>query len=328
MKRLDSYWADKNFIAVSLLPLAWLFTGLAALRRAAYRIGLVKATRLPVPVIVVGNISVGGTGKTPLTMWLVQRLRAAGFTPGVVSRGYGGSATSWPQWVTADSDPAQVGDEPVLIAQRAACPVAVAPQRVAAAHLLLARAHCDVLICDDGLQHYALARDVEIAVVDGTRQFGNGWRLPAGPLRESVARLRTVDFVVMHGDASAAEFALQLELGNVGNLRDAASVRDVAAFRGSSVHAVAGIGYPARFFQQLRAAGVQLIEHPFPDHHAYVPGDLDFGDALPVLMTEKDAVKCRAFAAAHWWVVVAQARVDERLATLVIEKLKKVRAYG
>lgn len=328
MKRLDSYWADKNFIAVLLLPLAWLFAGLAALRRAVYRMGLFKTTRLPVPVIVVGNITVGGTGKTPLTMWLVQQLRAAGFTPGVISRGYGGRAHIWPQWVTSGSDPIQVGDEPVLIAQRAQCPVAVAPQRVAAARMLLARARCDVLICDDGLQHYALARDVEIAVVDGARQFGNGWRLPAGPLREPVARLRAVDFVVMHGTAGAAEFALRLELTDAYNLRDPASVRPLTAFHGSTVHAVAGIGYPARFFQQLRAAGVELVEHPFPDHHVYAPGELDFGDALPVLMTEKDAVKCRAFANAQCWAVMAQAHVDARLATLVLEKLKKAAAHG
>lgn len=328
MKRLDFYWTDKNFIAVLLLPLAWLFAGLAALRRAAYRTGLIKATRLPVPVIVVGNITAGGTGKTPLTMWLVQRLRAAGFTPGVVSRGYGGRAPTWPQWVTPSSDPIQVGDEPVLIAQRAQCPVAVAPQRVAAAQMMLACAPCDVLICDDGLQHYALARDVEIAVVDGVRKFGNGWRLPAGPLRESIVRLRTVDFVVMHGTAGAGEFALRLELGSAYNLRDTASVRNIASFHSGTVHAVAGIGYPARFFQQLRAAGVQLIEHPFPDHHVYAPGDLDFGDELPVLMTEKDAVKCRGFASTQCWAVTAQAYVDAHLATLVLEKLKKVAVHG
>ena len=328
MKRLDSYWVDKNLIAVLLLPLALLFAGLAALRRSAYQIGVFKVTRLPVPVIVVGNITVGGTGKTPLTMWLVQRLQTAGFTPGVVSRGYGGRALAWPQWVTASSDPTQVGDEPVLIAQRAGCPVVVAPQRVAAARMLLARAHCDVLICDDGLQHYALARDIEIAVVDSARKFGNGWRIPAGPLREAVTRLRTVDFIVMHGEAGTAEFAMQLELGNAYNLRDATSVREVTSFRGGTVHAVAGIGYPARFFQQLRAAGVQLIEHPFPDHHIYVSNDLNFGDNRPVLMTEKDAVKCRTFAAAHCWVVTAQALVDERLATLVVEKLKKAGVHG
>lgn len=328
MSRLESYWTKKNFVAGLLLPLAWLFTALAWLRRVAYRLGVFKVTRLAVPVIVIGNITVGGTGKTPLTMWLVERLRAAGFTPGVVSRGYGGRATRWPQWVTADSDPGQVGDEPVLIAQHVACPVAVAPRRIAAARMVLERAPCDVLICDDGLQHYALARDVEIAVVDAVRKFGNNWRLPAGPLRESVARLRSVDFVVMHGTTSTTELTMQLELGSAYNLRDRGSVREVALFRGKVVHAVAGIGHPARFFQQLRAAGVELIEHPFPDHHDYSASDLNFGDDRPILMTEKDAVKCCAFAAAHCWVVTAQARVDERLATLVLEKLKKVRVHG
>ncbi|MBI3776480.1 MAG: tetraacyldisaccharide 4'-kinase, partial [Gammaproteobacteria bacterium] len=211
---------------------------------------------------------------------------------------------------------------------RAACPVAVAPQRVAAAQMLLTRAACDVLICDDGLQHYALARDVEIAVVDGARQFGNGWRLPAGPLRESIARLSTVDFVVMHGAAGAVEFAMQLELGNVYNLHATSKMCELVAFRGDAVHAVAGIGHPERFFRQLRAAGLQLIEHPFPDHYAYTARDLKFDDERPVLMTEKDAVKCRRFATTHYWAVSAHARVDERLATLVIEKLKKVSGNG
>ncbi len=323
MKRLDSYWADRNLVAVLLLPLGGLFAVLAALRRSAYRSGIFKTTRMPVPVVVIGNITVGGTGKTPLTMWLVQQLRAAGFTPGVISRGYGGRSATWPQPVTPNSDPFQVGDEAVLIAQRVLCPVVVAPQRVAAARMLLESAHCDVLICDDGLQHYALARDVEIAVVDGARKFGNGWRLPAGPLREPVARLRTVDFVVRHGQAGAAEFAMQLQLGAVCNLLDSARTCDLAAFQGGRAHAVAGIGHPARFFQQLRAAGVQIIEHPFPDHHHYIRGDLEFGDDLPVLMTEKDAVKCHAFAAAHYWAVGAQAHVDARLVTLILEKLKR-----
>lgn len=301
---------------------------ISALRRGAYRVGVFGTARLPVPVVVIGNISVGGTGKTPLTIWLVQRLRAAGFTPGVVSRGYGGKAAAWPQWVTAASDPLQVGDEPVLIAQYAMCPVAVAPERVAAARMLLARVHCDVVICDDGLQHYALERDIEIAVVDGVRRFGNGWRLPAGPLREPVTRLRTVDFVVWRGETDTVKFSMRLELGNACNLRDPTSVRDLTSFHGSSVHAVAGIGNPAGFFQQLRATGLRIIEHPFPDHHPYTSSDLAFGDECPVLMTEKDAVKCRAFAAAHYWAVTAQVRVDERLAASLIEKLKKVSTHG
>lgn len=328
MKRLDSCWSDKNFIAILLLPLAWLFAMISALRRSAYQAGVFRTARLPVPVVVIGNISVGGTGKTPLTMWLVQRLRAAGFTPGVVSRGYGGKAAVWPQWVTAASDPLQVGDEPVLIAQHAMCPVAVAPKRVAAARMLLAHTHCDVVICDDGLQHYALERDIEIAVVDGVRRFGNGWRLPAGPLREPVTRLRTVDFVVWRGEKDAAQFSMRLELGSACNLRDPTSVRDLTSFHDGSVHAVAGIGHPAGFFQQLRATGLRIIEHPFPDHHPYTPDDLAFNDACPVLMTEKDAVKCRAFAAAHYWAVTAQVRVDERLAAPLIEKLKKVSTHG
>lgn len=327
MKRLDHYWYSRNPVAVLLLPFAALFAALVALRRAAYRVGLLRQERLPVPVIVVGNITVGGSGKTPLVIWLIERLRAAGFQPGVVSRGYGGDAAQRPQWVTPESDPRAVGDEPVLIARRTGGPVAVAPSRVEAARFLLQRAACDVVICDDGLQHYALARDIEIAVVDGARRFGNGWYLPAGPLREGRARLRSVDFVVANGGGESDAFDMALRVSAVRQIANPDVRRELDDFRGQAVHAVAGIGHPARFFAQLRAAGLQLIEHAFPDHHVFRAGELEFGDAHPVLMTEKDAVKCRTLTGARFWSVSVDAQVDARLGESIKQRLQQPREH-
>ena len=304
--RLDELWYGRSFLSVLLAPLGALYGAVMGLRRALYRARILRSTRMAVPVIVVGNISVGGTGKTPLVIWLAETLKRAGKHPGVVSRGYGGAATSWPQQVRADSDPRLVGDEPVLIARRAACPVVVDPDRVRAAQTLLATHHCDVLISDDGLQHYALARDVEIAVVDGTRRHGNGRCLPAGPLREPLRRLRTVDVIMVNGGDAADECSFHL-IGDIACAVDGMpSARPLAEFAGQSVHAVAGIGRPARFFEHLRRQGVQVIAHPYPDHYLYRAEELRYADHLPVLMTEKDAVKCRPFAdPLHWYVPVS-----------------------
>jgi tetraacyldisaccharide 4'-kinase len=323
--RLDACWTTRNPVSVLLLPLAGLFIALAALRRFAYRVGVLRVTRLPVPVIVVGNINVGGSGKTPLTIELVRELRRAGFRPGVVSRGYGGSAASWPRRVTPDGDPRDVGDEPVLIAREARCPVAVAPARAAAAHMLLQDGSCDVIVCDDGLQHYALARDIEVAVVDSAEGFGNGWRLPAGPLRESVRRLNRVDVVVHRGDALGPAVDLAVHAGVARRLRDPDQTRELNSFAGTPVHAVAGIAVPRRFFAQLRNAGLSVVEHAFPDHHAFAPGDFAFGDQSPVLMTQKDAVKCAAFAEDRFWVVTARAELDGRVARQVLDRLHSLR---
>lgn len=320
---LAALWRTRNPVAVLLLPLAALFTVLSALRRRAYAAGVLRSTRLPVPVIVIGNISAGGTGKTPLTIALVRELIEAGFKPSVVSRGYGGNARSWPQWVSPASNPAEVGDEPVFIAQAAQCPVAVAPRRVDAAQLLLAKSDCDVILCDDGLQHYALARDIEIAVVDRAHGFGNGWRIPAGPLRESPSRLASVDFVVVRGTAGAGEYAFEVRAARVRRMAEPGDKQDVGKWRGRRVHAVAGIGIPARFFAQLREAGLDVIEHPFPDHHRYVCTDLEFGDDLPVLMTEKDAVKCAGFPLERLYSVSARPELDPRLVPDIIGRLRK-----
>lgn len=303
-----------------LLPLAYLYQAVSVARRRLYRAGRLASGHLPVPVVVVGNISVGGVGKTPLTIWLVEALRAAGYRPGVVSRGYGGRAGRWPQRVGPDSDAALVGDEPLLIARRAACPVAVAPRRAEAAALLLGE--CDVLVADDGLQHYALARDVEIAVVDGLRRHGNGACLPAGPLREPVSRLAEVDLVVCNGGkAQPGEYAMAL-LGDAAvNLADGRR-RPLAEFS-EPVHALAGIGHPQRFFAHLRQAGLALDERPLPDHHAFTQADLEFGDGLPVLMTEKDAVKCTALADARHWAVPVRARLDPAFGPRLLQLLQE-----
>jgi tetraacyldisaccharide 4'-kinase len=321
---LQREWTRTGFWQLLLCPLSWLFGLLSALRRAGYRSGLLKTHRLPVPVVVVGNISVGGTGKTPLVIWLARQLQVAGMHPGIISRGYRGKHGA-PLAVSVGSDPAEVGDEPVMLAERTRLPVFVGHDRVAAA-LALLQAHpaCDVIISDDGLQHYRLGRDVEIAVVDGMRRFGNGRLLPAGPLREPESRLDDVDAVVCNGASDKEDvFAMQLQPGVFRNLRDAARTATVEDFAGRKLLAVAGIGHPPRFFAQLENMGLKAETRAFPDHHAYTPDDLPSAGADAILMTEKDAVKCRAFARPEWWYLEVEARLDHALLERVLNKLRK-----
>lgn len=301
MKRLDHFWYLRSPWLVLLTPVSLCFRILVWLRRFAYRSGLLRSHRLPVPVIVVGNITVGGTGKTPLVAWLAEYLSGKGYRPGIVARGYGGKASSWPQQVRGDSDPHIVGDEAVLLARLTGCPMAVAPNRYAAAEALVRYHDCDVVIADDGLQHYALQRDIEIVVIDGVRRFGTGFMLPAGPLREPVSRLREADLVVVNGLGGNGEFPMKLKPGKLHNLLDPGVSRTLADFRGGKVHAVAGIGNPERFFMQLRSALGRVETHAFPDHHRFQRNDLAFDDGAPVLMTAKDAVKCRRFATGNEW---------------------------
>ncbi|MGN6313560.1 MAG: tetraacyldisaccharide 4'-kinase [Rhodanobacteraceae bacterium] len=302
------------------LPVAVLYGAGSSLRRALYRRRWRQNERLPVPVIVVGNITVGGAGKTPLVIALVDALRQHGFRPGVVSRGYGGSAQA-PVLLDDDPDPRIVGDEPALIKLRTHAPVAIGRNRPRAARLLL-DAGANVVIADDGLQHYALARDVEICVVDGVRRFGNARLLPAGPLREPLSRLEKVDFIVCNGgDARTDEVAMHLRAEDAFALHEPSSLRALRSFAGQRVHAVAGIGNPARFFTALREHGIDIVEHAFADHHRYTARDLHLGDASPVLMTEKDAVKCRGFAQANWWAVPVRAMLPEGFFGQIAEKL-------
>ncbi|HEY8010423.1 MAG TPA: tetraacyldisaccharide 4'-kinase [Rudaea sp.] len=313
-KRLQEIWYGGAPVPLVLRALVPVYRGLRALHRAPYAFGWRQPQRLPVPVIVVGNITVGGTGKTPLVIVLVEALRAQGRKPGVISRGYGGSAGS-PILVDSSSNAALCGDEPVLIRRATGVPVAVGRDRVAAAQLLLAASDgnepaVDIIVADDGLQHYPLFRNVEICVIDGERRFGNGLLLPAGPLREPLARLDTLAFCVCNGGlAQAGEIPMRMVGDTAVAVGDAATRRSLHDFAGQRVHAVAGIGNPARFFALLRAAGIDAIEHAFADHYPYQPRDLDFGDGLPVLMTEKDAIKCAAFAHANLWQVPVRAEL-------------------
>ena len=305
-RQLPAFWLRGGLPALLLAPLGWLMAGAVLLRRQLSRSGLLRSERLPVPVIVVGNIFVGGTGKTPLVIWLCQRLQAKGRRPGVVLRGYGGRAESWPQRVTADSDPDLVGDEAVLLARQAGVPVAAGPRRAEAARLLI-EAGCDVIVSDDGLQHYALARDVEIAVIDAGRGLGNGRCLPAGPLREPRRRLKSVDLVIANGGPSAwTPYCFRL----VSEPLQPLGANPGPTPAGGRVHAVAGIGNPQRFFDQVRRLGFQPIEHPFPDHHRFRPEELAFDDDLPILMTSKDAVKVSGAIADRCWVLPVRAEPD------------------
>lgn len=304
---LDTLWYRPHPARWLLWPLSLIYGTAIVLRRWLYRHGWLHSERLPVPVIVVGNITVGGTGKTPMVIWLVEQLRARGWKPGIISRGYGGRSTRWPREVTATSDVAEVGDEPVLLAQRLRCPIMVGPRRIDDARQLLARHDVNVIVSDDGLQHYALQRDIEIAVMDGQRRLGNGMLLPAGPLRESEARQREVQLVIING---ADGEGLRMDLMPDAFVRlDGAESLPMAAFAGRSVHALAGIGHPERFFDDLRAEGLRVLSQAFPDHHRFTAGDIDFPDNIDVVMTEKDAVKCRAFAGPRHWYLKVQARL-------------------
>ncbi|OGI40084.1 MAG: tetraacyldisaccharide 4'-kinase [Candidatus Muproteobacteria bacterium RBG_16_62_13] len=323
LNRLADSWYRPGTVTWLLLPFSGLYCLLVGIRRQLYRVSILRRQHVPAPVIVVGNITVGGSGKTPLVIWLALHLRSLGYRPGVVTRGYGGRSKSWPRLVTTDTGPADVGDEPVLIARHAGCPVMADPDRVRAARALLAQHQCDLILSDDGLQHYRLARDIEIAVIDGERRFGNGFCLPAGPLREPISRLKRADLTVTLGAARPGEYRMDLtETGY--RAVEGGALKPLDAFRGQSVHAVAGIGNPGRFFAHLRKLGVQPIEHPLPDHHEYREADLRFGDNLPVIMTEKDAVKCSSFSGPLWYLAV-ESKPDVDFASALSARLKEVK---
>lgn len=314
---LQASWYGTRGAPIWTYPLAWLYGALTALRRVLYRIGWLRSTRLAVPVVVVGNLTAGGTGKTPLTLALVDALIARGWRPGVVSRGYSGTQRE-PALLDDHPNPARYGDEPCLI-RASGVPVAVGRDRPTAAALLL-EAGCNVVVADDGLQHYALARDVEICVIDGARRFGNGRLLPAGPLREPLSRLRRVDFRVCNGEAEQGEFAMRLAGGTAVSLMDGAT-RPLAEFVGEPVHAIAAIGHPDRFFDSLRVQGLTVVGHAFADHHAFVPEDLAVAGDAPLLMTDKDAIKCRRFARPGWWRVPVRAVLDEHFIDALAARL-------
>ena len=331
---LNVWYGNDRLGKYLLLPLTGVFCVLAALQRWQHKRQQVKH---PVPVIVVGNISVGGTGKTPVVIWLVERLREAGFKPGVVSRGFGRNPSptlplsgkgardcansGFPpdkgglRGVSSSSSPADVGDEPLLIVQRTHVPLYIGKDRNHAIAALLQQHACDIVVADDGLQHYRMGRDVEICVVDGQRRFGNGFCLPAGPLREPISRLQSCDFVIVNGET------MQMRGDTLVNLATA-QAQPLTAWAGKTVHVVTGIGNPQRFMQTLEQAGLQVIPHLYPDHHAFTGTELCFDDTHPIIMTEKDAVKCRQFAGQNAWYLPIEAVLDETLAHALLTRLQ------
>ena len=307
-----------------LWPASLVFRIGVLVRRLLYLLRIFKSEHPGIAVIVVGNITVGGSGKTPLVIWIAEFLKSKGWSPAIISRGYGANVQS-PRAATVASEASEVGDEPVLLARRSGCPVWVGPDRIEVARALrAAQPEVNVLVLDDGLQHYGMRRDIEIAVVDA-RGLGNGFLLPAGPLREPRWRLRTVDAVVAHAASPVKDFAMALVGEEAHRMTDARERRPLKAFAGQKVHAAAGIGDPNRFFLHLGAAGVKVIPHPFPDHHPFTEADLEFGDGLPVMLTEKDAVKLRRAARPDWWVLPVSARLDPGFGAWLLRTLDERR---
>lgn len=304
-------WSGESPLWVLLLPLSWLYGLVSAAIRLLYRLGIKRAWRAPVPVVVVGNLTAGGNGKTPVVIWLVEQLQRRGIRPGVVSRGYGGKAAQYPLVLSPATTTAEAGDEPVLIYQRTGAPVAVSPVRSDAVKALLAEHDVQIIITDDGLQHYALARDKEIVVIDGVRRFGNGWWLPAGPMRERASRLKTVDAVIVNGgEARAVEIPMLLRPGQAVNMLTGER-KDVAQLE--HLVAMAGIGHPPRFFATLEQCGARLEKRvPLADHQALVAEEVErlAAPGQTLIMTEKDAVKCRAFAKENWWYLPVDAELS------------------
>lgn len=319
---LENLWYGGSRLYWPLLPLSWLYCAVMQLRRTAYRRGLFKSEKPACKLIVVGNLVAGGSGKTPLVIALAECLRQGGFNVGIICRGYRGSADVWPQRVTADSDPEVVGDEAVLLARRTRLPVMAGTDRLGAARALLASTECNVLISDDGLQHYRLGRDIEIVALEPQGLFGNGACLPAGPLREPLSRLESVAAVVGMGgrtDISTATARLTADVAY--RLDDSSKNRPLAGFAGEPVHALAGIARPDRFFDRLQSAGLQLQRHYFADHHPFRAADLPDDNSRPILMTEKDAVKCRAFSRSNCWYVPVEVQLEAAFIHWIVKRL-------
>lgn len=325
---ITKHWYQRRltWLTFLLLPFSWLFRLIVSLRRYAFQRGLLQSYRLPVPVIVVGNMTVGGTGKTPCVIWLAQFLRAHGWRPGIVSRGVGGVRQVTPHWMEQTDLPAVVGDEALLLLRKTHCPMVIGVDRVAAAHELLKRANCNIIISDDGLQHYRLARDIEIVMMDGDRRNGNQQLLPAGPLREPLSRLKNATYQVVTNGGASDKYALSLVPLDLVSVTDPSQIHSLKSFPYQSVHAVAGIGHPLRFFNQLAALGFKTTTHRFPDHHSYQREELVFTDDRPIIMTEKDAVKCRTFADNRYWCLRVTARISDAFEKDLLQTLSNLGA--
>lgn len=322
---IERIWSGGSLVYLLLLPLSWLYGLVSGLIRLSYRCGLRNSWRAPVPIVIVGNLTAGGNGKTPMVIWLVEHLQQRGYRVGVVSRGYGGKSAVYPLVLGAQTTTQQAGDEPVLIYQRTGAAVAISPKRAEAVQALLQQGELDLVITDDGLQHYALQRDFELVVIDGVRRFGNGWWLPAGPMRERAARLKTVDACVANGGvAQPGEIAMKLQPQDAVNM---ASGERRPAAELHHVIAMAGIGHPPRFFATLEKLGLEVeLEVTFADHQEYSHSQLAelTKPGQTLLMTEKDAVKCRAFAQPDWWYLPVDAVLPTEQAEQLLQRIEKL----
>jgi tetraacyldisaccharide 4'-kinase len=320
---IEKTWYRSSLWSVLLRPLSFIYGALVQLKAATYQFGILRRSDVGVPVIVVGNLTVGGSGKTPLVIWLVQWLDRAGYSPGVVSRGYRGRTTEFPCLVQDGSNPSLVGDEPLLVHQQTGCAVVTDKDRVRGARHLAGECGVDIVISDDGLQHLRMHRTVEIVVVDGERRFGNGRLFPEGPLRESPSRLNTVDFVVTNdGPTLSGEYQMRATINEAVHLMTGEKW-PLSQFAEKKVYAIAGTANPAKFFSDLRLAGLTLTARGFPDHHSYQRSDLSDLHLSTVLMTSKDAVKCRPIAGPDWWAVPQTTEVDDSFEQALLKLLQQ-----
>jgi tetraacyldisaccharide 4'-kinase len=327
---IQNIWYAPTPAPLILRPFSAFFSVLAAFRKILYQTGLKKTTNFQQPIIIVGNITVGGSGKTPLVIALANFLQTQGYQPGIISRGYKGKNKTLLE-ATAQSNPIQVGDEAILLARQTNCPVVICPNRVRGVSYLLEKKGCNVILSDDGLQHLALGRSIEIAVIDASRGFGNGFLLPAGPLRESTKRLKNVDFCIINGGSpdpkwiASRQFCMYLIAKDLLNVKNPLRKLDLTALADKKIHAVAAIGHPGNFFQTLKKLGISIIEHPFPDHHLFDQQDFAFLNSDDyVIMTEKDAVKCETFADERYWQLPVSAQLPANFFTIFLGKLVNI----
>jgi len=325
IKYIQYSWYNKSKLTLFLKPFSWLFCSVVFIRKTLYRFKIIKSYQLSVPVIIVGNITVGGNGKTPTVIWLAEKLKQSGYRPGIISRGYGGLAKKWPQQVRSDSDPLIVGDEAIVISSRTGCPMAVGPDRVEAGNALIKHSNCDIIISDDGMQHYRLKRNIEIAVVSVNTRFGNELCLPAGPLREPIKRLDSVDFVIANGKLNSsdkAEYNMEYNGDELYSLSDNNHRIKLSDYENKEVHAIAAIADPERFFKSLTKLNINIVEHAFIDHYVFAQTDLIFNDDLPIIMTEKDAVKCRRLNLDNCWYLPITCEISNSLELSILNKLE------